>query len=200
MAVDVTQALGRIPLPEMVRLADVVISSTHKWLLGTHGGGLVGVRASKAHRVTSNAGGWFHLQDPFGPDRFTDARPQPGAASFSVGMPNYPAIYGVLAGISYVAEIGIQEIASAAAPLVAACLEGLQQLPVQLISPTDPAQLAGIVAVLHPKLVEIGERLRAENIHVMTQAGRLRVSLHGYNRMADVEALMAGLKAALTAV
>ena len=36
-----TQALGRVPLD----LADVdlIVSSTHKWILATHGGGLVGV-------------------------------------------------------------------------------------------------------------------------------------------------------------
>jgi selenocysteine lyase/cysteine desulfurase len=44
VAVDVTQALGRVPL----RLdgADLIVSSTHKWILASHGGGLVGVPPS----------------------------------------------------------------------------------------------------------------------------------------------------------
>ena len=42
LAVDVTQALGRVPLD--LAGADVVVSSTHKWILASHGGGLVGVR------------------------------------------------------------------------------------------------------------------------------------------------------------
>src|SRR5262249_29637472 len=41
IAIDVTQALGRIPL--QLQDVDLIISSTHKWILATHGGGLVGV-------------------------------------------------------------------------------------------------------------------------------------------------------------
>ncbi|MGE0759325.1 MAG: aminotransferase class V-fold PLP-dependent enzyme, partial [Pirellulaceae bacterium] len=48
VAVDVTQALGRIPL----RLAgvDLIVSSTHKWILARHGGGLVGIPRAAAER------------------------------------------------------------------------------------------------------------------------------------------------------
>src|SRR5580692_10954297 len=46
LAVDVTQALGRVPLD--LTGADLIVSSTHKWILATHGGGLVGVPAERA--------------------------------------------------------------------------------------------------------------------------------------------------------
>ena len=47
IAVDVTQAAGRVPL--RLEGVDLIVSSTHKWLLGSHGGGLVGVPADRGH-------------------------------------------------------------------------------------------------------------------------------------------------------
>ncbi|MGL5096476.1 MAG: aminotransferase class V-fold PLP-dependent enzyme, partial [Planctomycetia bacterium] len=91
LAVDATQALGRIPLD--LADADLIVSSTHKWILSTHGGGLVGVPAARADAWTVHAGGWMNLHDAFAVDRFERAACKPGAAGFMVGMPNFPAVY-----------------------------------------------------------------------------------------------------------
>lgn len=197
IALDVTQAMGRIPL----RLAgvDLIVSSTHKWILGSHGGGLVGVPAHRSRQWTVPAGGWFHLQDAFGADRFERAASRPGAASFGVGMPNYPAIYAIRAGLEYIQRVGIEAIYAAAQPLVHACLEELRQLPVTLLTPPAHESLAGILAFRHPQFEEINRRLHEQNIHVMAQAGRMRVAIHGYNTMADVETFLRVLSGALQA-
>lgn len=195
LALDVTQALGRVPLN--LAGVDLVVSSTHKWILASHGGGLVGVPAARAQDWTVPAGGWFNLEDPFGPDRFKQAVSQPGAASFSVGMPNYPAIYAIRAALEYIQGVGVEAIAKAAQPLVHACLEGLAKLPVELLTPDEKDALAGIIAFRHPDSDGIYHYLHAENIHIMTHAGRLRVSLHGYNTMADVDKFLQKLEEAI---
>jgi cysteine desulfurase/selenocysteine lyase len=198
VAVDVTQALGRIPLD--VSDADLIVSSTHKWILATHGGGLVGVPNRRERDWTVPAGGWFNLEDPFGASRFERAVNRPGAASFTVGMPNYPAVYAIRAGLAYLRDVGVPAIEAAARPLVLACLEGLARLPVELLTPKDESALAGILAFRHPKSEDIQRHLQSRNIHVMHQAGRMRVALHGYNTHADVEALLRALTEALAAV
>jgi selenocysteine lyase/cysteine desulfurase len=195
LAVDVTQALGRIPL-ELTGV-DLIVSSTHKWILASHGGGLVGVPGERTQDWTVPAGGWFNLQDPFGADRFERAVSQPGAASFTVGMPNYPAIYAIRAGLEYIQRIGVEIIDEVTRPLVHACLEGLARLPVELLTPPEKDALAGIIAFRHPAMAEINNHLLASNIHVMAQAGRMRISLHGYNTMTDVETLLQKLEEAL---
>ena len=63
LALDVTQALGRITLD--LRDVDLMVSSTHKWILASHGGGLVGVPQARAAEWTVPAGGWFNLQNAF---------------------------------------------------------------------------------------------------------------------------------------
>lgn len=192
LGVDATQALGRIPLD--VQEADLIVSSTHKWILASHGGGLVGVPARSADRFTVPAGGWFHLKNAFDADRFQRAEPKPGAASFAVGMPNYPAVYAIESGLKYIHRVGVDAIDQHCKSLVQHCLSELRKLPVELITPDEPEAIAGIVAFTHEDAKRIGETLRLQNIHVMAHAGRIRVAVHGYNDQAAVERLMVGLK------
>jgi len=196
IGVDVTQALGRIPLA--VDRADLVISSTHKWILASHGGGLVGVRRDAAERLTSRAGGWFHLENAFDDDRFERAAIKPGAASFAVGMPNYPAIYAIEAGLGYVQQVGVAAIDDHARPLVRHLMDELNQLDVDVITPDTPGGLAGIIALKHPRAEQIHAELHRRNIHVMSHAGRLRIAIHGYNSHQDIENLVAALRTILS--
>lgn len=193
LALDVTQALGRIPLD--LAGVDLAVSSTHKWLLSAHGGGLVGVPAHRAEQWTVKAGGWFHLENAFDDDRFQRVVTRPGAGSFTVGMPNYAAIYAVAAGLGYITSVGPAAIDAHARPLVHACLEGLRRLRVELITPADPEALAGILAFRHPDSARIHRALHERDIHVMHHAGRIRIAIHGYNSAADIEKLLEALHA-----
>ena len=195
LAVDVTQALGRIPLD--LTGVDLIVSSTHKWILASHGGGLVGVPGERAPDLTVPAGGWFNLEDPFGSERFATATSKPGAASFSVGMPNYPAVYAIRAGLEYILRIGVETIDEVAHPLVRQCLEGLQELPVELLTPDEPDAIAGILAFRHPAQDALQRQLHANGIHVMGKAGRIRVAVHGYNTAADIDRFLNALAGAL---
>lgn len=191
LAVDVTQALGRIPLD--LTGVDLIVSSTHKWILASHGGGLVGVPASRARQWTAQAGGWFNLENAFDADRFERTITKPGAASFCVGMPNYPAIYAINAGLEYIQSIGVPAIDAHARPLVLACLEELKKRPVELLTPDEPDAIAGILAFRHPNAEAIHRIMHESNIHIMCHAGRLRVAIHGYNTMTDVERFLRAL-------
>ena len=203
LVVDVTQGLGRIPLDRdsgALAGADLIVSSTHKWLLGPHGGGIVGVPPHRRDAWTVPAGGWFNLHDAFGADRFERAESLPGAASFAVGMPNYPALYAIRGALEYLSGIGVAAIDRRATPLVAECLSGLGALGVDLLSPTEPARLAGILAFRHPRAELVHRFLHDRQIHVMHHAGRLRVALHGYNTEADVATFLQALGSALDAI
>lgn len=195
LALDVTQALGRIPLD--LRGVDLIISSTHKWMLASHGGGLVGVPAHRAAELTVPAGGWFNLTNAFDADRFERAATKPGAASFSVGMPNYPAIYAIRAGLEYIQQVGVAAIDQYCRPLVRMCMDGLKALPIELLTPDDADSLAGIIAFRHTHAARINELLRAQQIHIMQHAGRMRVAIHGYNNDRDVTRFLEELRKAL---
>lgn len=191
VSVDVTQALGRITMD--LSRADLIVSSTHKWILASHGGGLVGVPPHRRDDWTVPAGGWFNMANAFDDNRFDRADLKQGAETFMCGMPNYAAVYAVGAGLRYIDSVGVERIEAYGHPLVRACIDGLSKLPVELITPNDDPTLAGIVCFKHPKSEAINARLHERNIHLMATAGRMRIAIHGYNTMADVERTLAAL-------
>lgn len=195
LAVDITQGLARVPLD--LKKADLVISSTHKWLLGSHGGGLVGVSPERADEWNVPAGGWFNIENAFEDSRFDSLVNKKGAASFMVGMPNYPAIYPINAALEYIMNIGVSEIDEHCKELVAFCRAAIADLPVEILGPSSPKLQSGIIAFKHSNIEEIYNKLHAERIHTMLHAGRIRVSIHGYNDKADIERFLEVLKSAL---
>ena len=194
-SVDVTQALARHPLS--LKNVDLVVSSTHKWMLGPHGGGLVAVNPQRSEELTASAGGWFNLDNAFDENRFSELKVKPGAASYMVGMPNYAAIYAINAALGYIDSIGVATIEKQANALVERCRAGILELPVELMGPAKPERTSGIISFTHPKYEEINNALHAENIHVMSHAGRMRVSIHGYNNESDIDRFLEVLKQAL---
>lgn len=187
IALDVTQALGRVPVD--ASQVDVVFSSTHKWTLAVHGGCVVGVRAASAQRLTTHAGGWLHIENAFAPDRFQRVRLKPGAESFSVGMPNFSTIYALNASLRYLSEIGLEAIGKNADPLVAQADSELRRLGFSPMCSYNPDLPTGIVAFQDQRSDAIQAALQAANVHVMHQAGRIRIALHGYNCPDDVQQL-----------
>ncbi len=192
IAVDVTQALGRVILD--CEGADAVISSTHKWTLGIHGGCIIGIPSRNAERLTTRAGGWYHLRNAFDPDRFERALSKSGAASFSVGMPNFVSLYALDASLRYLEGIGVPEIVAHAEPLVARVHEGLRELGIVPLCPPQPLNPTGIIAFRHERSEEIHAALLDEDIHVMHHAGRIRIAVHGYNCETDVHRLLAVIR------
>ena len=195
VSVDITQALGRVDLD--CEDADCLISSTHKWTLGIHGGCVVGIPQKRATEVTTNAGGWFHLQNAFEPDRFDRAVSKNGAASFSVGMPNFVSLYALNASLRYLDEIGVVNIVAHADPLVHQMEAGLRELGLTPMAAQREGCASGILAFLHEDTESIHAAMEAAEVHIMHHAGRLRMALHGYNTMVDVEKFLEVLKKAL---
>jgi cysteine desulfurase/selenocysteine lyase len=196
IAVDVTQALGRVVLD--CQDADVIISSTHKWTLGLHGGCVVGIADRKARQLTTTAGGWYHLENAFNDDRFERAVMKTGAASYSVGMPSFAPIYALNASLRYLENVGVERISQHANPLVEAAEAGLRELGLQPMAKLDQQHRpTGILAFRHTESARLAAALEAANVHVMHHAGRIRVAIHGYNTAEDVERLLGTLRATL---
>jgi selenocysteine lyase/cysteine desulfurase len=196
-AVDVTQALARHPLN--LKNVDLVVSSTHKWMLGPHGGGLVAVNPERADELTVPAGGWFNLDNAFDDSRFTKLQVKHGAASYMVGMPNYAAIYAINAALGYIASIGVEAIEKKANSLAQRCRDGIGELPVDLMGPVKLEKTSGIISFTHPDYERVNKFLHKENIHVMSHAGRMRIAIHGYNDEGDIDHFLESLKKALNA-
>lgn len=192
LSVDVTQAAGRVVLDCLD--ADCLFASSYKWLLGTHGSCLVAVPGHARDRITVRAGGWYNLANAFDADRFEHADPFPGAPGFAVGMPVFPAIYAFRTGIDLIHATGVEAIAAHADPLVARVHEGLANLGFATMSPPQPGNSSGIVSFQTPDDAALNAFLLERGIYVMHQAGRIRISIHGYNTRDEIEACLSGLE------
>ena len=184
LSVDITQGLGRIPMN--LKQADLIISSTHKWLLASHGGGLIGVSPERADEWNVPAGGWFNIENAFDETRFDSIIHKKAADSFMVGMPNYPAIYAINAAFDYIMSVGVENIDNHCKSLVSRTRSALTELPIELLGAKNPRLESGIMAFRHRNIEGIHRDLLAQDIHTMLHLGRVRVSIHGYNDEADM--------------
>lgn len=191
LSADVTQAAGRVDLDCLD--ADCLFASTYKWLLGIHGGCVVAVPPHGREKIVTRAGGWYHLENAFDADRFSETRSLPGAAGFAVGMPSFPAIYGLQVGLELLEETGVGNIAQHADALVARLHEGLADLGIPTMAPPQPGNSSGIVSFQSSRADAIHAGLLEREIHIMHQAGRLRASVHGYNTREDIDRLIGAL-------
>ena len=92
----------------------------------------------------------------------------------------------------------MQEIDSHCKKLVEQCRSGVSELPVELLGPANPVLPSGIIAFKHSKYEEINNALHDAGIHAMSNAGRIRVSIHGYNNEDDVNRFLEVLRKVVT--
>ena len=191
-AVDATQALGRIRVA--LEGVDYLVASSYKWLLGTHGLGIVYLAPELEERLVPRSVGWYSVQDIFTEDRFRAFRFKPGAARLVTGMPNFTAMYTLREGLDLLNVIGVDRIQRELQPLVEELRSGLERLEVRLLTPADPLLASGIVSFAHPRAEEIGATLERAGVIVWSGDGRVRASVHLYNDSADVARFLGHLE------
>ena len=193
--VDATQAMGRIHID--LDEVDYLVSSSYKWLLGSHGLGIVYIAPALRERISPSTIGWYSVKDIFSPYRFQQFEHKSGANGLVAGMPNFPAMYVLREGLRYLLQRNIQQLDSALHPLIQQTRNGLAALQLDLLTPENPAYHSGIVAFAHPKAEQIRATLEKEGVIVWGGDGRVRASFHLYNDEADVQRYLSALSAIL---
>jgi selenocysteine lyase/cysteine desulfurase len=192
LCVDATQALGRVPVP--LAGIDYLVASSYKWLLGTHGLGVVYLPAQLRNGLRPGTLGWYSVQDIFTSERFERYEPKPGAARLATGMPNFPAVYALRRGVELLSETGIEAIHNALEPLVVRVRDGFDRLGLDVLTPSGAEWRSGIVSFRHPEAKRIGAALEQAGVVVWAGDGRVRASVHLYNDKTDVRRLLASLE------
>ena len=142
LLVDAAQTAGAYPLNVAESCIDLLAFPGHKGLFGPPGiGGLyIGDRVpleSLAPLVHGGTGSRSEREEQ--PDFLPD--------KYEAGTPNTVGIAGLLAGVRYVLDHGVQAIREHEAVLAARLIEGLQEVPgVAVYGPLDPARQAATVS------------------------------------------------------
>jgi selenocysteine lyase/cysteine desulfurase len=176
--VDVTQAAGWLPLEGVV--ADYVVGSGYKWLLGPRGTAFLAVRPELLDAVPPLAAGWYagvsRWDSIYGPP----LRLAPDARRLDVS-PAWGCWVGHAPALDLLLEVGVDRIHRHDVALADAFRDGLGLPP------------TGSAIVSAPCPPDAPARLAAAGVRASVRAGRLRLSFHLYSTESDVEAVLRAL-------
>jgi len=192
LGVDASHALGVLPVP--VAECDFVVSCGHKFLLGSHGTGILFWNAARLGQPRTPAG-WFSVAHYDVAQAGASFTAKPGALAFELGNPDFPALYALEAGLDLLDGAGSTAIAEHALALSGVLRERLAGLGWDVWTPRPEAARGTSIAIGTDHAAEIAMRLAAARIHVAAGEGRLRLSVHGFNTEADLETAIARLGA-----
>ena len=189
---DAYQAAGTYPLDVRELGVDVVAAGVLKYLLASAGLAFMWVRPGLDLVPTQT--GWFADEDIFKMDH-RDYSPSATARRFEAGTPPVPAIYGGIAGMELMLDIGIAETREHVNALNERLIAGVDDLGGTVITPRDAERRGALVCVRSTDAPALVRALAGDGIVVSERDSSLRVSAHAYNNEDDIDAVLASLAA-----
>jgi cysteine desulfurase / selenocysteine lyase len=196
VCVDATQALGRVPVS--VEGVDYLVASSYKWLLGSHGLGIVYVSPEIRERLRPGTAGWYSVDSVFNEERFESFTPKTCAGQLQAGMPNFPGLFALKAGMDFLLSVGVDRLDCELRPLVKALRNGLEEQGLDLLTPAAPEFASGIVSFRCSDAAARAEALAGEGVIVWGGDGRIRISVHVYNDQDDINRCLHAIKKVIT--
>lgn len=184
---DATQSLGAVPVE--LSSADVIVCSSYKWLLGTHGLGILAVNSEKLQLVPE-AAGWRSVADKFSAERFQSMRFWDDMRRFELGFPSYPSIYALQYSTNFLLQSNTEEIERHILALGGHLISKLTELGYNVMTSADADRRAGNISVLCEDGEQLANELERQGIYFWGGSGRFRVSVHAYNDTEDIEKLV----------
>lgn len=140
--VDAAQSAGHVPI-DFTRLGiDLLATPGHKGLLGPLGTGVLVIRAAVADAVlsTREGGTGSESEQPIQPDDLPDR--------LEAGSHNAPGIAGLLAGLRWIEQRGVESLREHEVRLCRRFIERLDVIDrLRWFGPRDPAQRVGVFSV-----------------------------------------------------
>lgn len=190
--VDATQAMGRVPVS--VRGVDYLVASSYKWLLGPHGLAVAYFSPGLRQQIEPATVGWYSVEKVFHERRFETYDLKSGAGQLQAGMPNFPAIYAMKASMEFLGSLGVEAIDTALCPIVRRLRDGLADQGFFLLTPQEPRFASGIVSFACAQPEQVASELARQGVIVWGGDGRVRISVHLYNDLADIEHCLQAIK------
>lgn len=137
--VDSAQTAGVLPINVKAQNIDILAFTGHKGLLGPQGTGGIYIRLGLDIEplIEGGTGSLSETlkQPDFMPDRFES------------GTPNVPGVAGLLAGLKFITEKGLEQICQHERKLTDMLIGGLKEIPkVRLYGPGDSGQQTAVVS------------------------------------------------------
>jgi selenocysteine lyase/cysteine desulfurase len=189
---DAIQSVGMLATPLAELGPDIIVAGCHKGLLGLNGTAFLYCREDLIEALRPIFAGKYSV---------TSDRLAPGpvvfqidARRFEYGNPNFLGITALGASIRMLDSIGLSAIEAHIRELTTALIAGATALGIEVRTPRDWNERAGIVSFRLPSNAKaIVDRLAAERIIVNAKDDHVRASVHFYNSHADLGRLLEAL-------
>jgi len=195
LLLDATHAAGVIPVD--ASLADIMVSSCYKWLLGVHGAAVFYVNCERLPDFRPPFLGWNSPSEHGGWEKPTEFTLQPSAHKFQPGNAAFISVYILNNALDHILKTGINSIEQHALTLSGMIFESMESLGFELMTPFEDSQRAGNVCFMAENIEGIRRALERQHVLIWgayAGFGRLRISTHLYNDSIDVERCIATLK------
>ena len=174
LCVDVTQAAGWLPFD--ARLADVIVCSSYKWLMGPNGPAFIVLRTDLVDSFRQLQPNWFACEQPHAAPYGIEFPAARSARKFDV-VPGLISASALLPSLVLINKIGVSNIHRHNTELAAALCGRLNV----------PYNGSAIVMLEVPGALE---RLKGHALRATIRGDRIRVAIHIYNTAEDVDALL----------
>lgn len=195
LLLDATHAAGVVPVD--ARLADVMVSSCYKWLLGIHGAAVFYVNRETLPDFDPPFLGWNSVDSHGGWEQPTQFTLKPDLHCFQPGNAGFISVYMLDNALDHLLDIGIDKIEAHALALSGEILAAVDELGFELMTPPAAAERAGNVCFLASELENIRAELERRKVLIWgayAGFGRLRISTHLYNDSDDVDRCIDALR------
>ena len=195
LLIDASQALGVVKMNVANPSLDFLACTAGKWLMGPSGVGFLYV-SDIYMKATPPAAGWICAAN----NRDWNVRKcvlHEDAMRFQGGIPNLVGAVGALAALELIEMVGIDFIQERVSGLVGYAMEKLQALNLDLQTPLDPGQRAGLVFFKIPEARELYLALQSAGIYCGCFSGGIRIDPNFYNTFEEIDQLVSVVKSFL---
>ena len=195
ICVDAIQGLGVLPLDASALELDFVAAGAQKFLLGPIGIGFLYIRPDWLPRLDRFISGWMGTVDPMNFFAY-DLPFREDAWRYEEGSLSTVLIVGWNESLRLFLETGVANIEAHVRALTDRLLAGLHRLGVEVITPHARWSERSAIVTFIPKgdAQALARALDKAGIAVSERGGGIRVSVHGYNTVEEIERLLTTLE------
>ena len=188
LVVDATQSAGAIPIDVQQCPVDILISGAYKWLCGPFGAAFMYIAPHLQEKLEPGLVGFRSHDNMWDLDASRINYPET-AQKFEFSTMAFGCALGLAKSISFINNIGVQNIFQHNQNLADRLIEGLQTREAVIISPLDGKDRSSIVNA-HFECIDsekMIKELKNEGVFVSSRAGSIRFSPHLYNTIKDID-------------